>query len=74
MTERIIAEMTNASDCPNMARKTLSSETAESSSFSGMFTIPDAVTISLSLTDDGRVRPQERKSGVALCRTDEATA
>lgn len=38
-------------------------------SFSGMFTISDAVTITLLQTDDGRF-PQERKSSVAPWRQD----
>lgn len=37
-----------------------------------MFTISDAVTISLLLTDEGHF-PQERKSGVAPCRRHEVT-
>lgn len=49
--------------------KFLSKATVEFSSFSGVFTISNAVdsTISLLLTDEGRF-PQERKSGVALWR------
>lgn len=39
-----------------------------------MFTISDAVTISILLLTDEGLFPQERKSGVALCRRDEGTA
>lgn len=55
--------------CPNVACKPLSEAVAEVSSFSGVFTISDAVTTSLLLTDEGH-SPQERKSSVALWRGD----
>lgn len=62
------------SSCPNKACEPLLRTTTKSSSFSGMFTISDAVMISSLLLMDEGLFPQERKSGVALCRRDEGTA
>lgn len=66
MTEPIIAKITQ--QCRIVPLWPV--RPAEFNSFSGVFTISDAVTISLLLTDDG-LFPQERKSGVALWRRDD---